>query len=75
MTAAPAGMTFECKVHFKQAWHGRKWMAVGDAPASTDLPQGHVPRLSRLMALAIRIDNLLRLGEIKDYAGPGPRRS
>ena len=29
---------------------------------------GRVPRISRLMALAIHIDELVRSGEIKDYA-------
>lgn len=30
--------------------------------------QGNVPRVSRLMALAIRFDDLVRTGEIGDYA-------
>ena len=30
--------------------------------------KGSIPRLSRLMALAIRFNELLRRGEIKDYA-------
>lgn len=31
-------------------------------------PSGRVPRISRLMALAIRMDTLLREGAVKDYA-------
>ena len=29
---------------------------------------GNVPRISRLMALAIRFDGLVRRGEVRDYA-------
>ena len=32
------------------------------------VPGGTVPRLSRLMALAIRFDRLLQEGVVKDYA-------
>ena len=31
-------------------------------------PAGRVPRVSKLMALAIRFDGLLQRGEVKDYA-------
>lgn len=37
---------------------------VGPAP----IPFGAVPRLPRLMALAIRFDRLVRDGTVKDYA-------
>jgi hypothetical protein len=37
---------------------------ANDAP----LPSGRVPRIARLMALAIRFDDLLLRGEVKDYA-------
>lgn len=61
-------LTFQSKVHFHQTRHGRKRMAMGVSPAPTSAPSGRVPRLSRLMALAVRFDDLLRQGEIKDYA-------
>ena len=32
------------------------------------MPLGRVPRIARLMALAIRFDDLLRRGEVADYA-------
>jgi hypothetical protein len=41
-------------------------MKVGSVPAS--VPLGHIPRVSRLMALAIRFDSLLQRGEVQDYA-------
>ena len=49
------GITVQCKVHFDGASHGRKQMVAGAKPA---VPLGHVPRISRLMALAIRFDDL-----------------
>jgi hypothetical protein len=58
-------ITIQCKVHFSGARHGRKQMVVGVQPA---VPLGHVPRLSRLMALAIRFDGLLQSREVADYA-------
>jgi len=57
-------LTVECKVHFTQARHGRKQMAVGDAPVVASVPLGRVPRLARLMALAIRFESLLKQGEL-----------
>jgi hypothetical protein len=58
-------ITIQCPIHFSGARHGRKQMVVGTAPS---VPLGHVPRLSRLMALAIRFDGLLHAGEVQDYA-------
>ena len=37
-------------------------------PTEATVPSGNVPRISRLMALAIRFDTLLRDGVAKDYA-------
>ena len=36
--------------------------------ATTDFDHGPVPRIARLMALAIRLDGLLRAEKFKDYA-------
>ena len=47
---------------------GRKRVVAGKKPAPPAVPGGAVPRLSRLMALAIRFDGLLRDGVVKDYA-------
>ncbi|HEY7312721.1 MAG TPA: hypothetical protein VH643_25380 [Gemmataceae bacterium] len=60
-------------VHFHRTGHGsRKEMHSGvEAPA---LPPGRVPRVSRLMALALRFEELVRTGQIANYrelASPG----
>lgn len=68
MTETKPSIRFESKVHFTPARHGRKQMATGEAPTPAPVPLGRVPRLARLMALAIRFDNLLRRGEVRDYA-------
>lgn len=56
----------ECQVHFTTGHKGRKRMEVGDAPETPE--PGIVPRLSRLMALAIRFEKLVRTGAVRDYA-------
>ena len=68
MTPVQTSLTVACKVHFTQARHGRKQMTVGDAPVAAPVPLGRVPRLARLMALAIRFEALLQQGEVRDYA-------
>jgi hypothetical protein len=68
MTVTTRSLTVQCKVHFQQKRHGRRQMAVGVAPAPLIVPPGRVPRISRLMALAIRFEGLLHAGEVADYA-------
>ena len=62
------GYTLECKIHFKNSRCGRKRMRNGAAPAISPLEPGRVPRISRLMALAIRFDGMLKRGMVRDYA-------
>ena len=62
------GFTLECKVHFKNSRCGRKRIRNGEAPANSLVEPGRVPRISRLMALAIRFDGMLRRGMVRDYA-------
>ena len=62
------GFTLECKVHFKNSRCGRKRMKNGEAPAISPLEPGRLPRISRLMALAIRFDEMLKRGMLRDYA-------
>ena len=64
----PNGFTLECKVHFKNSRCGRKRMRNGEAPAISPIEPGRVPRISRLMALAIRFDGMLKRGLVRDYA-------
>lgn len=68
MTTNPSSLTVKCKVHFKSTTHGRKRMATGEAPTELSLPRGRVPRIARFLALAIRSEELIRSGEITDYA-------
>lgn len=58
-------LTVTTKVHFGAARHGRKKLVEGEAP---DAAIGRVPRVSRLMAIAIRFQGLLDRGEVRDYA-------
>ena len=60
------GLTIEKKVHFKRASRGRKVMKQGDKPKRK--PLGSVPRISRLMALAIHMQKLVDTSEVTDYA-------
>src|SRR4051812_19660792 len=70
MSTSTGPLTIRSTVHFGHARHGRKQMRVGKAPAAAKSSScaGRVPHLSRLMALAIRFDGLLRQGVVKDYA-------
>ena len=59
-------ITIERKIHFQQGRRTRKELREGEATPST--PVGRVPRVSRLMALAIRLDQLIRDGVVADQA-------
>ncbi len=64
-----SGMTLEFNVHFEHSRHGRKRLVKGKAPEETEgFEPGRVPRLSRLMALAIHFEGLLANGEVTDMA-------
>lgn len=54
----------ERKVHFTRGGRRRKAGRDGEAKSSA----GRVPRVSRLMALAIHLDQLVRNGTVKDQA-------
>jgi len=58
------GLTVSGAFHVAQRGR-RKELASGPRPA---VPKGRVPRVSRLMALAIRFEGLVRGGEVADYA-------
>ena len=60
-------ITIKRKVHFVRRDHGRK--TIADEPRSTEqVEPGRVPRISRLMALAIRFDRLIREGTVTDLS-------
>jgi hypothetical protein len=60
-------LTIEVPVHFQRCGHGsRKELHAGVAAPA--LPPGRVPRVSRLMALALRFDELVRTGQVSSYS-------
>lgn len=63
------GLTIQKEVHFGRGQRSRKVLREGpvaDAPQET--PVGRTPRISKLMALALRFDRLINEGEITDQA-------
>ena len=67
MTTTP--WTIERQVHFGHARHGRgKQVREGPAPDEPQLPRGRVPRVSKLMALALHLDDLVQSGTVASYA-------
>ena len=61
------GPIIECKVAFKHGRHGRKRLG-SLSEASVPANEGRIPRVSRLVALSIRIKGLIDAGEIGDWA-------
>ncbi|MEQ9616627.1 MAG: hypothetical protein RLN60_01190 [Phycisphaerales bacterium] len=62
-------LTIEFSVHRHKG--ARCELRDGEAPAAPTVPEpppGNVPRISRLMALAIRFEQLIRDGEVANYA-------
>jgi len=60
--------TIECRVHFQHAGHGQgKQVREGPKPDPA-FPAGREPRVSRLMALALHLDEMLRAGTFASYA-------
>jgi hypothetical protein len=55
------------KIHFAISSKGKRQIVYGPEPIK-DLPNQRICRISRLMALAIHFDNLIRAGGILDYA-------
>jgi hypothetical protein len=60
-------ITVECDIHVARRGHGRKEIRQGLAPINT-VASSRVPRVARLMALAIHFDGLIRAGAVRDYA-------
>ena len=59
-------LTVTQEVHFRSGGQGRKELQGGQP--QPPLPPGRVPRVARLMALAIRFDGFVRDGTVADYA-------
>lgn len=62
------GVTLDFKVHFTTGRSGTRVLHAGERATPPEVPAGRVPRISRLMALAIRFDGLVRSGEVADFA-------
>ena len=62
-------LTIKCKVHFSRGRSGRKRLVEGEEPAPpSSVESGNIPRVSKLMALAIKLEKLVNAGEVHDYA-------
>lgn len=61
------GITFRAKIHFRAGRNGRKHLETGENPTAR-VELGRVPWISKLMALAIRFDGLVRDGVVTDQA-------
>jgi hypothetical protein len=62
-------LTVTTRVHFRRGLKGRVELREGEVPlAQPSEPPGRVPKLSRLMALAIRFQRMLERGEVRDFA-------
>jgi len=57
-------ITTRVEFHVKRKQRGQVTLAEGSAPPS----RPRIPRIARLMALAIRFDTLIRDGEVSDQA-------
>lgn len=58
----------EFSVHMKSGPNGRKELVLGERPVEPILPEGNIPRISKLMALAHRMNRLLENGEVTGYS-------
>src|SRR5262249_21457203 len=62
-------LTVECPVHFRSRGPGsRQPVTAGAEQPSSAAPAARAPRIARLMALALRFEELIRMGEVADYA-------
>ncbi len=62
------GLRLQRQVHFGLGRNSRKVIKEGPPPEVGPIPVGTIPRISRLMALAIRFDRLIKAGEVADQA-------
>jgi hypothetical protein len=62
------GLTIQRQVGFGRGRNSRKVIRDEPPPDTPQVLSGNVPRVSRLMALAIRFDRLIKAGEIRDQA-------
>ena len=62
-------LTIERDVHFRRYGRGSpRHLEAGAKPQPTERPPGRIPRIARLMALAIRFEEQVRQGLLGSYA-------
>ena len=61
-------LTIACQVHFNSGGRGRRRLEEGPKPETVTRTPGRVPRVARLLALALRLDEQLRQGAMASYA-------
>jgi hypothetical protein len=62
-------ITIACPMHFRGRGRGnRRCLEAGPEPKPVAREPGRVPRVSRLLALALRIDEQVRKGELTSYS-------
>jgi len=59
-------ITITRKIHVGQGTRSQKELRGGEGPSTPD--NGSVPHVSRLLALAIRLDQMIRDGQVADEA-------
>ena len=62
------GLRIQRQVHFGLGRNSRRVIKEGPPPEAELIPTGTIPRISRLMALAIRFDRLITAGEVAEQA-------
>jgi hypothetical protein len=67
MSSCPSGRTVTSQVHFEAVGRRRRELRFGPVPVQVVIP-GRLPRITKLMALAIRFEHLLAVGAVADQA-------
>ena len=65
-TSTDTDLTVVCPVSFRRTKSGRKRLKVG--PEEPPPKAATIPRVAKLMALALRFDGLVRSGVVKNYS-------
>ena len=60
--------TITVSVQFTRAARGRRCLGASDQPQPPARPSGRVPRVARLMALALRLEGQVRTGVLASYS-------
>ena len=63
-----SSMTITSSVNFSRAARGRRRLQSGSPPQIPVRPPGRVPRVARLLALAIRFEGRVRSGALANYS-------